>query len=57
MLLNAKARDKVTSQIKAAADRIGASLLACLGIAVGALLLAAGALVISVRALRAVRAA
>ena len=57
MLLNAKARDKVTSQIKAAADRIGASLLACLGIATVALLLAAGALVISVRALRAVRAA
>lgn len=49
---SAKTREKVTAQIKVAADKIGASVLACMAVAIGAILLAAAALLISTRALR-----
>lgn len=52
MLATGKTREKVTAQIKTAADKIGASVLACLAVAIGAILLAGAALLVSTRALR-----
>lgn len=57
LMSGAKTRERVTAQIKGAADKIGATVLACLAVAVGAVLLAAAALFTASRALRAVRAA
>lgn len=56
MLASPKTREKVTAQIKGAADKIGASVLACMAVAIGAILLAAAALLVSTRALRKVAA-
>jgi hypothetical protein len=55
-MLLGKSREKLTGQVQAAAERISSNILAVLGIALGALVLAAGSLIVSLRVLKSVRA-
>ena len=55
-MLLGKSREKLTGQVAAAAERISSNVLAVLGIALGALVLAAGSLIVSLRVLKSVRA-
>lgn len=55
-MLNSKTRDKLTTQVKDAAERISSNIMTVLGIAVLAVCLAAGALLVSLRCLKTVRA-
>ena len=51
--LGGKARENLAGQITASAERIASAIGAVLGVALAALALAAGALIVSVRAFRA----
>jgi hypothetical protein len=53
MMLPGKTREKLAGQLTAAAERIGSGLELVLGLVVAAVVIAAGALVVSLRALRA----
>lgn len=48
-------REKLTSQVRDAAEKISSNILAVLGVALVAVVLAAGALLVSLRSLKAVK--
>lgn len=52
MIAGGKAREKLGEQLREAADKIGAAVLAALAIAAAAILIAAAALIVSARALK-----
>jgi hypothetical protein len=56
VMLSGKTREKLAGQVKDAAERIGSGILGVLAVALAAVVVAAGALLVSLKCLKTVRA-